>query len=234
MSKSILVIDTPENCRECKFSEYQGIVCRAMGLNKAHNNADSKPDWCPLAECGTDLLTREVKGLKYVFDKIKYFEFEESEIRDLEEIDRLKIEVEKYRKAFEDAKKECDCQIAAEYQKKIEDLKHDLKTAGKKIQDLVGENMKLQCERNDYKSKSEFFEIERMRVKQNEISDFLPTEPEPIKVADVLINAEGEYERNPIEKVFCGTDKGTYRIFDISELRQIAEHLLVYCNHNGG
>ena len=73
-----------------------------------------------------------------------------------------------------------------------------------------------------------------MRVKQNEISDFLPTEPEPIKVADVLINAEGEYERNPIEKVFCGTDKGTYRIFDISELRQIAEHLLVYCNHNGG
>lgn len=50
MSKSILVIDTPKNCRECKFSEYQGIVCRAMGLNKAHNNADSKPDWCPLEE----------------------------------------------------------------------------------------------------------------------------------------------------------------------------------------
>ena len=90
MSKSILVIDTPENCRECKFSEYQGIVCRAMGLNKAHNNADSKPDWCPLAECGTDLLTREVKGLKYVFDKIKYFEFEESEIRDLGFKTRLK------------------------------------------------------------------------------------------------------------------------------------------------
>lgn len=50
MIKSILVIDTPKNCRECKFSEYQGIVCRAMGLNKAYNNADNKPDWCPLRD----------------------------------------------------------------------------------------------------------------------------------------------------------------------------------------
>ncbi len=60
MSKSILVIDTPENCRECKFSEYQGIVCRAMGLNKAHNNADNKPDWCPLEEIkmSNDLISR--------------------------------------------------------------------------------------------------------------------------------------------------------------------------------
>lgn len=63
------------------------------------------------------------------------------------------------------------------------------------------------------------------------ITDFLPTEP--IKVADMLINANGEYERNSIAKAFCGTNKGTYRIFEVGELRQIAEHLLVYCNHNG-
>ncbi len=147
------------------------------------------------------------------------------------EVNHLQSEVEKYRKAFEDEKKKRDCQIA-EYQKKIEDLEHDLKTAGEKIQDLVGENMKLQCERNDYKSKSEFLEVERMRVKKNEFSDFLPTEP--IKVADMLINAEGECEHNPLEKAFCGTDKGKYRIFDAAELRQIAEHLLIYCNHNKG
>lgn len=145
-------------------------------------------------------------------------------------IDRLKSEVEKYRKAFEDAKKERDCQIA-EYQKKIGDLEKDLRTAGENIQDLAGENMKLQCERNDYKSKSEFLEVDRMRVKQNEFTDFLPTEP--IKVADMLINADGEYEHNPIAKALYKEQKGTYRIFDIGELRQIAEHLLVYCNHNG-
>ena len=91
--------------------------------------------------------------------------------------------------------------------------------------------MKLQCERNDYKSKSEFFEVDRMRVKKNKITDFLQTEP--IKVADMLINVEGEYEHNPLAKALYGEDKGIYRIFDISELRKIAEHLLVYCNHNG-
>lgn len=37
------------------------------------------------------------------------------------EIDRLQSEVEKYRKVFEDAKKECDCQVA-EYRKKIDEL----------------------------------------------------------------------------------------------------------------
>lgn len=75
----------------------------------------------------------------------------------------------------------------------------------------------------------EFEKILTDKVKGN-ASNFLPTEP--IKVADMLINAEGEYEHNPLEKKICGNDKGTYRIFDVSELRQIAEHLLVYCNHN--
>lgn len=62
------------------------------------------------------------------------------------------------------------------------------------------------------------------------LTDFLPTEP--IKVVDMLINAEGEYEHSPLERAFLKEDKGTYRIFDIGELRQIAKHLLVYCNHN--
>lgn len=75
----------------------------------------------------------------------------------------------------------------------------------------------------------EFEKILHERIKGN-VTDFLPTEP--IKVADMLINAEGEYEHNPIVKKICVTDKGTYRIFEISELRQIAEHLLIYCNHN--
>lgn len=132
------------------------------------------------------------------------------------------------RKDFEAAKKECDRQIA-EYQEKIDDLEHDLKPAGEKIQDLAGENMKLQCDRNDYKSKSEFLEVEKMRVKENEFADFLPTEP--IKIAEMLITAERDCEPLCIgNEVF----KDTYRIFDILGLRQIAEHLLVYCNHNGG
>lgn len=87
-------------------------------------------------------------------------------------IDKPQSEVEKYRKAFEDAKKERDCQIA-EYQKKIEELEKK--------------------------------------------SDFCFSE-QPIKIADLMIHGwETSWD---------------YKHLKISELRQIAEHLLVYCNHN--
>ena len=120
-----------------------------------------------------------------------------------------------------------------EFTDKIKDLKHDLKMTREKIQDLAGENMKLQCERNDYKSK--FLEVERMRMKQNEFSDFLPTEP--IKVADMLINAIYTREKGDMEKAFHkafgnNSDTVVENVFEISELRQVAEHLLIYCNHN--
>lgn len=62
----------------------------------------------------------------------------------------------------------------------------------------------------------EFEKILSERIKGN-VTDFLPIEP--IKVADMLIN---EFRKG---------DNYTY--LGISELRQIAEHLLVYCNHNG-
>jgi hypothetical protein len=45
MSKSVLVIDTPENCGKCKFiSEFW---CRAMNGRRVPNN-DIIPGWCPL------------------------------------------------------------------------------------------------------------------------------------------------------------------------------------------
>lgn len=109
-----------------------------------------------------------------------------------DKIAKLQCEVEKYRKAFENAKKERDCQIA-KYQKKIEELTAE----------------------RDFISK-----------------DSISVHQEPIDIAKDLINAEGEYEHNPLAKELYKEDKGTYRIFDVSELRQIAEHLLVYCNHN--
>ena len=45
MGKSVLVIDTPENCGKCKFiSEFW---CRAMDGRRVPNN-DVIPNWCPL------------------------------------------------------------------------------------------------------------------------------------------------------------------------------------------
>lgn len=108
------------------------------------------------------------------------------------EIDRLQSEVEKYRKAFEYAKKERDCQIT-EYQKKIEEL--------------TAENSELHCE------------IQAV----NSFQEGYPTEP--IKVADMLINASKKQTN-----CMNGKEYDKY-IFEKWQLRQIAEHLLVYCNN---
>lgn len=151
------------------------------------------------------------------------------------ENDKLKSEVEKYRKAFEDAKKERDCQIA-EYQNRTEKDKTELEIAKNTINNIDNILEKLFGIRHDtVDTPDEFEKILSERVKGN-VTDFLPTEP--IKVADMLINATYTREKGDIEKTFYkafgnNSDMVEENVFDISELRQIAEHLLVYCNHNG-
>ena len=64
MSKSVLVIDTPENCYDCPFGigycsdlEYEGLCeladyldCNEIMITEEHYDCESKsrPDWCPL------------------------------------------------------------------------------------------------------------------------------------------------------------------------------------------
>lgn len=199
-------------------------------------------------------------------NKIELDEKSECLIRNklTDRVHELESEVEKYSKAFEDAKKERDCQIV-ECRKEIEkltieneklkgnvgskgycdkqnktnnfyglfansakDLTKDdvLIFLGVLTKELIANGIDFRYEMGNEPK------VWDIKIKSDKvITDFPPTEP--IKVADFLINAEGEYEHNPLVKKICGNDKGAYRIFDISELRQIAEHLLVYCNHNG-
>lgn len=160
-------------------------------------------------------------------------------------VSELQSEVQKYRKAFEDAKKERDCQIC-EYQKKIDELKQKLErqeTATKYAEEYVDSLKKdfdrskntinqiddilekLFGVRHDTVDKPDEFEkILTNKVKGN-ATDFLPIEP--IKVTDMLINASKK-------RTNCMTGKEYDKyIFEKWQLRQIAEHLLVYCNHNG-
>ena len=48
MSKSVLVIDTPENCRSCvhigTFRYFCRITCKDI------EDASVRPDWCPLMD----------------------------------------------------------------------------------------------------------------------------------------------------------------------------------------
>lgn len=48
MSKSILVIDTPETCGQCPCSLEVSTDC--CGVNGKDVNFHKKPDWCPLKE----------------------------------------------------------------------------------------------------------------------------------------------------------------------------------------
>lgn len=52
MSKSILVIDTPENCYDCGIRKgYScGGISSVCGIGKTLPTNLHKPDWCPLKE----------------------------------------------------------------------------------------------------------------------------------------------------------------------------------------
>lgn len=85
MSKSILVIDTPENCYDCPFGteycgnlEYDGLCeladCLdydAILMTEEHYDYESKsrPEWCPLKPLPEKMViprgARNVDGLEY-------------------------------------------------------------------------------------------------------------------------------------------------------------------------
>lgn len=115
-------------------------------------------------------------------------------------------------------------------QSKLGDMEYEInkrETAIEQIDRIICELFGIA--HNGYEYSDDFKELLRENSAVGKtINDFLLTEP--IKVAEMLITAKGE-----CEPLHIGNDvfKDTYRIFGVSELRQIAEHLLVYCNHNG-
>lgn len=48
----------------------------------------------------------------------------------------------------------------------------------------------------------------------------------------MLIYATGTCETSSVARAFGAGDTQTYDIYSKSDLRQIAEHLLVYCNNS--
>lgn len=82
MSKSMLVMDTPENCVKCSLYHYPS--CRCYVTEKFQNNIseDYKPDWCPLQEVpkkkpynGEDGITGSSlpkKSWKSIFSRISF------------------------------------------------------------------------------------------------------------------------------------------------------------------
>lgn len=153
------------------------------------------------------------------------------EPKKLSEVERLQYEVEKYRKALEDAKKEHDCQIV-EYQNITEKDKTELERTKNTINQIDDILEKLFGVRHDTVDKPYEFEkvLKQKAENYNTIADYLCDEP--ISVAQTLISAKRSYELMDEQKQRSGLEKGYYHAFGISDLRQIAEHLFVYCNAN--
>lgn len=50
MSKSVLVIDTPESCRSCYLRGFTLNLQYCRGKLKDIKDVSTKPDWCPLMD----------------------------------------------------------------------------------------------------------------------------------------------------------------------------------------
>lgn len=130
-------------------------------------------------------------GSEYYIEKYAY-----------EEAINKVAEIEKYKKAFDNAKQERDKQVY-DMQAHIDCLKAELR--------------EVQCHSDKLKQE----------LKMKHLA-------EPIDVASMLIKATISIKTNPIQKVFSPnmTDKYETEKYSKSDLRQIAEHLLAYCNNS--
>ena len=118
----------------------------------------------------------------------------------------------------------------------LEKLNESLKKAGEA---LGGVSMQarisgLEIELKDKQCQIEEMQnhIDRLKADLAEAQDNKVELPhEPIKVAEMLIDATGTYKTNSLSRAFGAGDTGIYNLYSKSDLRQIAEHLLVYCNN---
>lgn len=114
-------------------------------------------------------------------------------------------------------------------QSKLGDMEYEINKRQKAIEQIDRIIYELfGIAHNEYEYADDFKKLlkEKLAVEKT-ITDFLPIES--IKVADMLIkNAMHE----PCANILSFGKP--YSLYDMSELRQIAEHLLAYCNHNGG
>lgn len=179
---------------------------------------------CPLIDIGNK-------------DYVKRTDYEEVILKALDE-------VEKYKTAFEKAKQEryklvsemqahIDCLKAEllEVQCHSDKLKQELEIKdGTKMFDTLMENSS--GEAKELLARHLVENLCCVELNQKDKGLILPTEP--IDVASMLIKATVTVKTNPIKKVLAQNIPDEYETekYSKSDLRQIAEHLLAYCNNS--
>lgn len=114
-------------------------------------------------------------------------------------------------------------------QRELNSLEDGLERSFKRIEDLENESYKNNEQKEEMRTHIDCLkaELEEAQMKKQE----LPLEP--IEVATMLIKATVTCKSNPFQRTFnvnCPDEYEADRYAD-EDLKQIAEHLLVYCNH---
>ena len=152
-------------------------------------------------------------------------------------------EVEKYKTAFDNAKQERD-KLVSEMQSHIDCLKAELLEVqchsdklkqelamkdGTKMFDTLMENSS--GEERELLSRLLYENLCCVELNQ---ANGLILPSEPIDVASMLIKATRTVRTNLIQKAFNPNMSDEYEIdkYSKSDLRQVAEHLLAYCNNS--
>lgn len=224
MNKSeLLSTYTAEQLAEMVFGLQESLSLK-MGKCEILEDADVIKTKCD--KCGEEFIAL-LDNEHILCTKAELFATREANKQLNRDVAKLQSEVAKYRKAFEEAKKERDCQVM-EYHDKIDKLNEEVR-----FYKEVFEKSKRVYEREVSECNKKICHLEKRTV-----VDFLPIEP--IKIADMLIdNATAVYE-NYVEdfakshsgELVIGNPCEDVRRQTFSYLRQIAEHLLVYCNAN--
>lgn len=166
---------------------------------------------------------------------IKKYAYEEA-------INKALAEIEKYKKAFENAKQERD-KLVSEMQSHIDCLKAELLEvqchSDKLKQELAMKDGTKMFDTLMENSSGEARELLSRHLYENlccvELNQanglILPSEP--IDVASMLIKATVTVKTNPIKKVLAQNIPDEYETekYSKSDLRQIAKHLLAYCKN---
>lgn len=167
----------------------------------------------------------EIGDIVRAYEDIKYCKEHDGEHLHSEEYLKI-ISLNREVSKLESIRKTKQCEIE-ELKKQLDRRQTTINQIDEIMEELFGVT-------HDVEKPEAFKEILREKVNEK-ISDFLPEEP--IKIADMLISATYTRQKGSMEKALhkaFGNNSDTVieNVYSESELRQIAEHLLVYCGHN--
>ncbi len=179
---------------------------------------------CTENSCIRDVSDKKIeKVYGVVFDSVDCTEHDKKFTKKIEELEECieKLDDELTKKAGE--MRDTDDEVIY-LKNELCRKNYSIKNYMTKVHELKDKISELESKLSD---KENLLKIKNGLCGESELSGLTP-----IEVAEKLINTEAEYETNSIQRAFGAGEKEKYNIFSVSELRQIAEHLLVYCNHN--